>query len=124
MTTIAKQPIEAIFNRWQKLLDANTDGALTDILKLFRERDANLEAILNQGINFSDNFNGKILSYTTNATPDTEDAIPHGMKLVPISFIVIDINKGGVAYRSAAFDKTNVYLKCTVASAAIKVFIF
>lgn len=123
MTTLSKLPQEAIFNRWGKLLSEPTAGALNDMLRLLRERDANLAAMLNQGLNFTDNFAGALLSFTSNATPDTQDTTPHGLRRAPSYFLVLDIDKGGVVYRSAAFDETNVYTKCTVASAAVKIFV-
>jgi hypothetical protein len=81
-----------------------------------------LKGILDRGISLADNVDAAVASYTSNATPDTEDVIAHTLGRVPSYFIVADINKGGVVYRSGtAFTKTNVYLKTTVASAAVKV---
>jgi len=57
--------------------------------------------------------------YTSNATPNTEDTVPHGLERVPSGFIVTSIDKAGVVYKSSAFDATNLKLKCSVASAAV-----
>lgn len=81
----------------------------------------NLDAILDRGISLSDNVDAVVVSYTANATPDTEDTVAHTLGKQPTYFIVADIDKGGVVYRSGtAFTSSNVYLKCTVADAAVK----
>jgi hypothetical protein len=81
-----------------------------------------MKGILDRGISLTDNIDAVIASFTSNATPDTEDTVAHTLGRIPSYFIVADINKGGVVYRGATtFTKTNVYLKTTVASAAVKV---
>lgn len=81
-----------------------------------------LKAMLDGGLSLTDNADIAVVSFTSNVTPDTEDAIAHTLGRVPTYFVVGDINKGGVVYRSAtAFTKTTVYLKTSVASAAVKV---
>jgi len=80
-----------------------------------------LKAILDKGISLADNVDAAVVSYTSNATPNTEDTVAHTLGKIPTYFIVGDIDKGGVVYRSGtAFTKTNIYVKCSVASAAIK----
>lgn len=81
-----------------------------------------LKGILDRGISLQDNIDAAVASFTSNATPDTEDAVAHTLGRIPTYFIVGDINKGGVVYRGGtSFTKTHVYLKTTVASAAVKV---
>jgi hypothetical protein len=81
-----------------------------------------LKGILDGGISLTDNWDAVVASYTSNATPDTEDEVAHGLGRVPTYFLVADINKGGIVYRGGTtFTKTKVYLKNTVASAAVKV---
>ena len=124
MSVVKRQPFESIFNRWLKeVRDPATHGAFQDTLNFLRQAEDNLVSILNQGIKIADNIDGAILEFTTNATPDTQDTTAHGLDRVPTYFILLDINKGGVLYRSAAFDATNFYSKCTVASAAVKVLV-
>ena len=80
-----------------------------------------LGGILDRGITLADNVDCDIVSFTTNATPDAETTVAHALGKVPTYFIVADLDKGGVVYKGAtAFTSTNVYLKCTVASAAVK----
>lgn len=96
-----------------------------DLLKVIEEVLSNLGNLLNRGISFDDNIDCRELTVTTNVAPDTEDTIPHTLGRIPVRFIVTDINKGGVVYRGlTAFTKTNIYLKCTTASTAVKVLIF
>ena len=95
-----------------------------DVVRYLNEQDENLDSMLNSGLSFKDNFNAKTVSYTSNASPDTEDTVAHGLGKVPIGVITVEIDKGGVVYKSATYDKTNVYLKCTVAAAAIKILVY
>jgi hypothetical protein len=62
---------------------------------------------------------------TTHATPDTEFSIEHGLGFIPVGFIVIRKDKAGDVYSGATvWNQENIFLKCTVASAAIRVLIF
>lgn len=80
-----------------------------------------LEAILNRGIALEDNVDCVVVSYTSHATPDAESTVAHTLGKVPSYFIVASLDKGGVVYKgTTAFTSTNVYLKCSVASAAVK----
>lgn len=124
MATLRKISFESILNRWRRLLPPNVVDAFTDLVRMLGDRDNAVSVLLNQGLLLADNFDGKFVEFISNATPDTEDAIEHGFNRAPAYFIVIDLDKGGVVYRSSVFDKTNCYFKCTVASAAVKVFIF
>lgn len=84
-----------------------------------------LKGLLDRGLSVADNMDAAVVSYVTNAVPDTEDAVAHGLGRVPTYFAVVDRDKGGVVYRSGtAFTKTTVYLKTTVAGAAVKVILF
>lgn len=124
MSTLKKIPLESILNRHLSSLSPVAAEFAKDLLRLIGERDINLATLLNQGLSFASNFDATELSFTTNAIPDTQDTVAHGRKSAPAYFLVVDINKGGVLYRSAAFNATNCYFKCTVASAAVKVIVF
>lgn len=79
-----------------------------------------LQAILDKGISLHDNVDADVVSFTSNAAPNTEDAVAHNLKKVPSFFIVGSLDKGGVVYKgSTAFTETHVYLKNTVASVAV-----
>jgi hypothetical protein len=83
-----------------------------------------LVAILNRGISFSDNIDCKLVTYTSNAVADTQDTVAHTLGRTPSGFIVYDIDKKGYVYRSASSDATNLYLKTSVSSAAVKLIVF
>lgn len=124
MSVVRRQPFESVFNRWMKdIQDPAVQGAITDILNFLRQSEDNTVSILNQGIKLEDNFDGTGIDFVTNATPDMQDITPHGLDRIPQYFVVLDIDKGGVLYRSAPFDETNFYSKCTVGSAAVTVLI-
>jgi len=63
--------------------------------------------------------------YTTNATPDTEDTIAHGLGRTPVGYVVVCKDKAGDVYKgTTAWDGTNIYLKCSIASVAVTILVF
>lgn len=84
-----------------------------------------LKGLLDRGLSLADNVDAAVVSFNTNGVANTEDAIPHTLGRVPTYFVVADIDKGGVVYRSGtAFTKDTVYVKTTVATAAVKLILF
>lgn len=84
-----------------------------------------LETILDAGIIFTENVDLKEVNFTSNATPDAEDTISHGLGKVPNGYIVIGRNKAGVLYNgTTAWTMTNIYLKSNVASTTYKIYVF
>lgn len=68
---------------------------------------------------------GTTVSYTTNATANTEDTVKHNLGYKPNGFIVIQNGDGGVVYNGAtAWDETNISLECTTASNAVTILVF
>lgn len=93
-----------------------------DLITALGEWGLSLKAVLDGGITVADNVDAYVASYTSNAVANTEDAVPHGLGKVPLYFIVAGADKAGVVYRgTTAFTKTNVYLKCSAASTALKI---
>lgn len=96
-----------------------------DLISALNDWSLIIKAILDRGIAFGDNVDCRIVSYTSNAVADTEDTVAHTLGKAPIGFVVIDIDKAGVVYRgSTSFSTTNVYLKCSAGSAALKILLF
>lgn len=124
MSIYKKRPWESVLTAHLPNLPGATAKMIKDLMRFLGEQDVNLSSLLNQGLRFSDNFNATELSFTTNATPDTQDAVVHGRGSAPTRFVVLDQDKGGVLYRSAAFDATNCYFKNTAASVAMKILVF
>jgi hypothetical protein len=94
-------------------------------IPILNEMQINLNSILNRGITFSENFDAVFVEFTSSATPDAENTVSHSLGKIPTGYIVYSIDKAGVVYRSATtFTSTNIYLKCNVASTAIKILVF
>lgn len=82
----------------------------------------NLLAIVDGGISLEDNIDAATASFTSSATPDEENIVPHGLGKVPTHFIVTSLDKAAIIYKgTTAFTKTNIYLKSNVASTVVKV---
>jgi hypothetical protein len=82
-----------------------------------------LVRVINGGISFGDNIAGSWVSYVTNVNPDTQDTVPHLLKKAPRGFLIVSMDKAGMVYKSAAYDATNLHLKCNVASCAVTLFV-
>lgn len=81
--------------------------------------------ILNGGIIFADNVDCALVSFTSSGTPDAENTVAHGLGKVPTGYIIYEQDKAGSLYKgSTSWTKTNIYLKCNVASVAFKAIIF
>ena len=97
----------------------------TDLFNAIREFVNSVMKILNRGILFADNVDCKLVTYTSNAAPNTQDTVAHGLGRTPIGFFVYDRDKDcNDPYRSATYDATNLYLKESTASVAFKLIVF
>lgn len=94
------------------------------ILRYLNDQDQSLDATLNNGLRLDENFDGVFVTYTSNGVADTEDTVAHTLGKVPVGFIVTDIDKGGVVYRSSALTSANLLLKCSAVSATVTIFVF
>lgn len=96
-----------------------------DLITALGGWDQIFKAILDKGLSFEDNADVAFVSYTTNAAPNTQDTVAHTLGKVPTRYIVVSKDKAADVYNGGtAFTKTNLYLKCTVASAALTLMIF
>ena len=60
----------------------------------------------------------------TIAGADTEVTIAHGLGAAPIGFLVLRQDKAGDFYDSGtAYDDTNIYIKCSVATVTATLFV-
>jgi len=101
------------------------DKADEDLFNVLSEFTTDVIKILNGGILFSDNFDCQLVSYTSNGSADTEDTVAHGLGKVPTGYIVYSRDKAAIVYDSGtAFTATNIYLKCNVATVALKLIVF
>lgn len=96
-----------------------------DMAKVIQDINGSLSQMFAKGIGITDNLDCQIVSYTSNAVANTEDTVAHTLKRVPSGFIVVDIDKAGVVYRSGTtFTVSNIYLKCSTTSTALKVLVY
>ena len=96
-----------------------------DLLKVLDDSYTNLDSILTKGIRFQDNVDCTLVEYNSNGSVDTEDTVAHGLGKVPTGFLVYNLDKGSVVYDSGtAWTSTNIYLKNTVATVAVKIIVF
>ncbi len=71
------------------------------------------------------NLGGNVVTYTTNATANTQDTVAHGLPYTPRGYLVInkseavDLYDGGTTWTS-----TDIYLKATVASVDVTMIVF
>ena len=81
-----------------------------------------LKGLLERGISIADNIDGVVSTFTSNAVADTEDTVAHTLGRIPIYFVTLSLDKGAIVYKgTTTFTKTNVYLKTTQASTAVKI---
>lgn len=124
MSTLRKLPLESLSNRHAASVGPAVASLLRDLAQLMAEQEMNLTSLLNQGLRIEDNFDGAIISYTSNGIADVTDTVAHGLRKTPSYYIVLSMDKGGSVYKSAPFDSLNVYLKNSVASVATTIFVF
>jgi hypothetical protein len=71
-----------------------------------------------------ENVAGEFQVVADTGSADTEFSISHQLGTVPIGFLVLNIDAGGVVYDSGtAWTDTTIYLKCSAANAAVKLFL-
>lgn len=76
--------------------------------------------------NYTGNINGQWVNVTAPVTPNTEFALPHTLMHIP-SFYWFISDRACILYQlpntGTAWTTTNVYVKCSVASAVLRVFL-
>lgn len=101
-----------------------------------KQRQFNKTQALNAGIDFGLSTQTNLRTYTGNmggqwrnvVTPgaNVEFAIPHDLGRVP-SFYLYNLEKNGVVYQlpdtGTAWTTTNIYVKCSVATSKLRIFI-
>lgn len=78
------------------------------------------------GTAYSGNMNGQWANVTAPAGPNTQFAIPHNLNRIPSAYLFI-ADRACDLYQlpdtGTAWTQTNIYVKCSVASARLRVFI-
>ncbi len=70
------------------------------------------------------NFDGQWIQFTSGLA-DAENTVAHQLNRVPTGYLVAQRNKAGVLYNGAtAWDVSNIYLKCDVATTIFRIFVW
>lgn len=94
------------------------------LVEAFLKYTMKLADAVNGGLKLNENIDCQVKSVTT-AAADTEVSVAHTLKRVPTGFIVINIDKAAIVYDSGStWTTTNIYIKCNVATVAVKLLIF
>ena len=79
------------------------------------------------GTAYSGNMNGQWANVTAPGTPNTEFAIPHNLNRIPTHYPIVIADRNATLYQlpdtGTVWTTTNIYVKCSVASAKLRVFI-
>jgi len=122
MTAFGKAALAVVMIQQDRETARPFDKALARALV---DTNNNLDSILNGGITFEDNMDCKVIDYTSNGVADTEDTVAHGLGKVPTGYIVASVDKAGIVYKSGtAHTSTNLFLKCSAATTAVKLIVF
>jgi hypothetical protein len=78
--------------------------------------------------NYTGNMNGQWVNITTPSTPNTEFAVPYFLGVQRIaSFYLYNLDRAGDLYQlpdtGTPWTNSNIYLRCSVASAKARIFI-
>lgn len=90
-----------------------------DLLRYLNEQDQVLDAIFSNNVT-----DGIFLDITAHATPNTQFTVAHTLRRTPTGYIPVTKDRAADIYHTTAMDSDNLYLKCTVASAVIKIWVF
>lgn len=100
---------------------------LTDMSGPLKKFVESVFKVLRGNIEFGDNIKGVSVSVTSPVAINTEFAVAHNLNYVPSNYIILSKNVAGDVYTSTggtAWTNKNIYLKCTVASVALKIYVF
>lgn len=96
-----------------------------DIFRFLSEQEDRLDAVLNGGLGFSENFDAVIVSFTSSGTPNAENTVAHSLGKAPTGFIVLNKNKAAHVFDGGTtWTADNIYLKVDVATTVVKILVF
>lgn len=77
-----------------------------------------VKTIINNGLKFSDNFDGKIINVTFSSA-NTDTSVAHGLGRAPAGYIVTSLSASMVIYNgSTGSSSTNLILRSSAAGSA------
>jgi hypothetical protein len=118
-----------------KIVTLNTNQPQAEQIRILDKQQKNIITALQGRLRFGDaadnepgeNIQGEFQSFTSDATPNTEFSVAHSLGAAPLGRIVLWQDKAGALYQGpatgTAWDATDVYFKCDVASVAFLVFL-
>lgn len=93
-------------------------------MRFIRDRDVEqqLETLLNDGLNFQDNFQGALLEVELDLG---ENEVSHALGYVPMGYIVIMMDAPAFVYATRIAEWTNqvLYLASSVTSLKVRLFV-
>lgn len=96
-----------------------------DLIKALEENFLALEAMLNRGLNPEDNFDWRLVDFTSDPSIGVETAVPHTLGKIPTDFIVTSIDQEAIVWKgSTPWTSDTIYLKASQSSVAIRAYIF
>ncbi len=94
-----------------------------DLFRYLNELDESLISMFIRGLNFDDNFDSCFVDYVSHVTANTQSTVAHTLGRTPTGYIPVTKNKAADVYNTTAPDENNLYLKCSVSSATIKLLV-
>ena len=110
--------LEELTQDWAPMLIHDIGASMEQMLR-----------VLNGNVGFGDgtdfdNLKGKWLTYSTNASPDTEDTVTHDLGSVPVGFLTMEPPEAGYLYKGPTpWTTTAIFLKCSAAAQTAKIFV-
>ncbi len=102
---------------------SNVDS-FEDLRKFTDQNLSQIVSVLNGNINFEDNVNVSIVSFTFSVA-NTNYQVTHSLGIVPTGFIIVGKNISTDIYNGDGVNtKSSIFLKSTVANATVKVMVF
>lgn len=93
----------------------------TDLVDRLLRYTLKIGDILNKGIRAADNWDAQTISATL-ATADTEQAVAHTLKRIPLGYIVLSMDKVATIYDgTTAWTNTNIYIRSSADATTVKI---
>ncbi len=115
----------AFIDKRLNIPDIDSEEFRRELAEVLFKYSMKLSDIINGDIRITENLNVKILTISDSGNANSENTVAHTLKRAPIGFMVVNIDKAGIVYDSGtAWTASNLYVKCNVANAAIKLLVY
>lgn len=109
-------------------------GAIIKFLTTLSDQIIALYTKVNGGLSLGDggqstgagNLNAQWIEWKFSATPDSVEAIPHGLGRIPVGYMVMRRDRAAIVYdaNTGGWGETMLYLSCDTASALVKLLVW